>query len=245
MRMRILILPALLLALVGLGRATTITIFGDRADTAVYHSGIFSYGPGSNGGMSGTDGGFDYSMVYVFQLPSLSPGQTIGTADFSFDDQASGSAYNTDLYGLAWRASSTVLASDWYSGPGDSSNTLIEANFVPPSFSFSGRIGTSPAGDSQLASFLNAQYQAGAAGGDFVFLRLSTDTENAQDNNVNFYYAEDWAYTVANSLGNLPYFQAQLGPVLDVTVAQSPVPEPASGLAVVCVLAGLWLARRR
>jgi hypothetical protein len=70
-------------------------------------------------------------------------------------------------------------------------NTLIEPNFAPPSFNFSGRISTSSAGDTQLPSFLNAPYQTGAVGGDLCFLRLSTNTANAQDNNVNFYYTEE------------------------------------------------------
>jgi hypothetical protein len=245
MHLRTCILPALLLAIVGRAGADTITIYGDRADTEVYHTGIFGYDPGGNAGESGVNGGFDYSMVYVFQLPSLSPGQIISAADFSFYDEASGSSYNTDLYGLTWRASSTVLASDWYSGPNDPNNTLIEHNIVPPSFTFSGRITTSSTGDTGLASFLNAQYAAGAVGGDFVFLRLSTNTANVPNANVNFYYTADWAYTLANAQGNLSFWQSRYSPLLDVTTVTASTPEPAGGMAVISGLAGFWITRRK
>ena len=63
--------------------AALMTIYGDRADTQVYSAGIFSGDPSQNGGQSGFNGGFDYSMVFVFQLPVLTPGQSITAADFN------------------------------------------------------------------------------------------------------------------------------------------------------------------
>jgi hypothetical protein len=144
--------------------AAQMTIYGDQADTEVYSAGIFPGDPGQNGGVSGFNGGFDYSMVFMFQLPVLTATQSITGADLSVYVTAAGSAFHTDLYGLAYRAQPTVLPSDWYTGTGDTSNTLIQAGFVPPSFTFSGRAGTSDAGASALLSFINAQYANGAVG---------------------------------------------------------------------------------
>ncbi len=140
------------------------TIWGNTADSEVFSSGIFSYDPGSNGGQIGVNGGFDYSDVYVFQLPTLAAGQQIATADFTFYDSASGSIYNTDLYGLGFRASPTVLAPDWYSGPDDTHNMFLEGGIIPPSFTFSGLITTSSAADAALVTYLNSQYSRGFGG---------------------------------------------------------------------------------
>jgi hypothetical protein len=245
--MRIFLLASLSLTLLGANaNAGAITVFGDLADSQVYSGGILSGDPGSIGGESGVNGGFDYSMVYVFQLPGLAFGQTVSTADFSFYDEASGSIYNTDLYGLTFRAASTVLASDWYTGTGDPNNTLIESAIVPPSFTFAGRLTTSTAADATLASYLNAQYTAGAVGGDFVFLRLSTDATNPQNNNVNFYYTADYPPFLASGLpGSLPIFEARFSPMLDLTLTDpAAVPEPTTAAGVMCGLLLLAAARR-
>ena len=222
-----------LIACGSFAHAASIAIYGDVADSEVNRTGIFSYDPGSNGGMAGVNGGYDYSDVFVFQLPVLLPGQLITAADFSFYDNASSSKYNVDLYGLAYRNASTVLPSDWYSGPSDPNNTLIQAGIVPPSYSFSGRITTSSAADALLATFLNAQYAAGAVGGNYVFLRLSNSVTNGDNLNVDFTYHSDVAYYLAGVYGSstLSYWQNLYSPRLDVTLSDvnvSAVPEPSS-----------------
>ncbi len=229
----------LISCLVAIVPAGATTIWGDRADTEVYSGGIFSYDPGANGGQVGVNGGFDYSNVYVFQLPTLAAGQQIASAAFTFYDSASGSTYNTDLYGLGYRASSTVLPNDWYSGPNDTQNTLLQAAIIPPSFTFSGLITTTNAGDAALLSYLNAQYAAGAVGGDFVFLRLSSSATNGDNTRVNFVDNADLAYYLDSVYpGTLSYWQNIYSPRLDITLASVATPEPAT---VAEVLVGLSL----
>ena len=82
---------------------------------------------------------------------------------------------NTDLYGLGRRASATVLTNDYWAGtsavdPTDA--TFLQGNLLlaPPA---TGIVASSVAA---LANYLNAQYAGGAGAGQFVFLRLSTDT---------------------------------------------------------------------
>ena len=222
-----------LIACGSFAHAASIVIYGDVADSEVNSTGIFSYDPGSYGGQVGVNGGYDYSDVYVFQLPVLAPGQLITAADFSFSDEASSSNYNVDLYGLTYRSASTVLPSDWYSGPSDPHNTLIQAGIIPSSFSFSGRITSSNSADIALVNYLNAQYAAGAVGGNYVFLRLSNSVVNGNNLNVDFVDNADRAYFVENAFGgpSLAYWENIYSPRLDVTVSDvniSSVPEPSS-----------------
>jgi hypothetical protein len=231
--------------------AATFTIFGDRADTQVHKQGIFGPDPGQNQGQSGVNGGIDYSMVFVFQLPALAANEFIVDADFSFFIVGSASSYHTDLYGLAHRSLPDVLPSDWYTGTGDPNNTLIQAGLVPPSLTFSGRTSTSPLGDIALASFLNGQYASGAVGGHYIFLRLSTNATNPININTNFYYAADQPHFLAGVLGQdtLPRWRNEFGPKLDLTVEQiqeeTSVPEPASVSAVIAGMAFLLVIRRQ
>lgn len=229
---RLLRVSLCLVACGSFAHAASIVIYGDVADSEVNSTGIFSYDPGSNGGQVGVNGGYDYSDVFVFQLPVLAPGQLITAADFSFYDTASSSTYNVDLYGLAYRMASTVLPSDWYSGPNDPQNTLIQGGIIPPSFNFSGRITTSTSADAALLAYLNAQYAAGAVGGNYVFLRLSNSVINGANTRVDFLYNADVANYLQSATGTpLSYWQNLYSPRLDVTLSDvniSAVPEPSS-----------------
>lgn len=248
MRYQIVLASLCLLTLSEGVSASVMTIYGDRADSQVYSAGIFNGDPGQNGGQSGFNGGFDYSMVFVFQLPVLTPSQSITAADFDVYVTAAGSNFKTDLYGLSYRVQPTVLASDWYTGTGDPNNTLIQAGFVPPSFSFSGRTGTSDVGDTALLNFIKAQYANGAVGGEYIFLRLSTNATNFVNLNVNFYYAADVAYYLAavSSTPDLGFWQARHAPRLQLTLADTTTPEPATAAAAVIGLAVLAaLGRKR
>jgi hypothetical protein len=221
-------------------------IWGNTADSEVYSGGVFSYDLGSNGGQIGVNGGFDYSDVYVFQLPTLAAGQQIASADFTFYDAASGSIYNTDLYGLGFRTSPTVLATDWYSGPNDTHNTRLESGIISPSFTFSGLLTTSSTADVALVTYLNSQYSAGAVGGDFVFLRLSSNVSGGTNLYVNSVDNADLAYTLNNAYpGTLSYWQGLYSPRMDVTftAASSPTPEPGT-VAEALIGLGLLIGAR-
>ena len=128
--------------------------------------------------------------MYVFQLPTLQQGQTITAANLKFYYE--GTSYytpagNVDLHGLDYRTSSSVQSGDFYQGSftGDPDSTGTQDDIVTPSTS-TGTINTDGSGDTALKNYLNAQYIAGAEGGDYVFLRLNSDTN--ETNNPQRYY---------------------------------------------------------
>ncbi|MBI4907738.1 MAG: PEP-CTERM sorting domain-containing protein [Acidobacteria bacterium] len=230
--------------------ASTVTIYGDRADTQVHKFGIHGGDPGQNQGQNGLNGGFDYSMIFVFQLPVVGLNQIITNAEFSPYVLSSGLINPTDLYGIAYRALPTVLASDWFTGTGDPNNTLIQSSFLTQNTVTADRAVTSPSGNAALTSFLNAQYAAGADDGDSVFLRLSTNATTLVNGSVNFYYTADVAPFLAAATGlSLDFFQEQFSPILNVTIEDRPqdtsVPEPASVAGVGLGLGLLILLRSR
>lgn len=230
--------------------ALPLTIYGDTADTMVsgfgLNPGFVNQNQVQNGQNGGGSLGFNYSAVFVFELPTLASNQTITSAEFSPYILSAGAAHATDLYGLGYRIGPDVLASDWYSGPGDPSNTLIQASFITLSAP-TGRIATSASGNTALVNFLNAQYAAGAQGGDFVFLRLSTNSTSLLNGNVNFYYAADIAPFLANAVPGttLARWQEEYSPVLNLNIEETAAPEPATFLSIGMGLLAVGALRRR
>lgn len=122
-------------------------------------------------------------MVFVFQLPTLSAGQTIDTASFTFVTVTNNSALsaNIDLYGLGYRTTSTVTKSDYFTGSSGSTDTT-DATMLQDNLFTTGTLvanntayTTNSGGSVALTSYLNSQYTAGAVGGNYVFLRLNYD----------------------------------------------------------------------
>ncbi|MBA3960408.1 MAG: PEP-CTERM sorting domain-containing protein [Chthoniobacterales bacterium] len=165
--------------------------------------------------------------VLPFQLPTLAAGEVFTNAVLQLQllglDNGDSGLANVDLYGLSARASSTVLASDFYAGatPDLSANaTLLQANFLTPASpvrtdpNTGPFVTTSTQGDISLAAFLNAQY-AISGPGSYVFLRLSYDQNPALAGND--------SYTVlTDDAGG-----ANEKPLLTLTTA-APIPEPSS-----------------
>ena len=169
-------------------------------------------------------------------------------ANFSSYVAGSGSKYNVDLYGLDHRPSPTVKVEDWYSGANDVLNTKLQSNIIPTSNSFSGRIDTSNVGDANLAAYLTAQYAAGPAGGNYVFLRLPSSVSNGNNLDVNFLYNADLAYYLNTVYPNsLAVWQDQYSPRLDITTNDVPVstPEPSTAAAMACGVLAWFVNRRR
>lgn len=137
--------------------------------------------------------------------------------------------------------------SDWYTGTGDPNNTLIQAGIVPPAAGSTGRLSTSDAGDGALLGYILAQYAAGATGGEYIFLRLSTNASNFVNLNTNFYYTADAAYFLASVHGQstLGDWQDLYSPHLLLTLADTQAPEPGTLLAMGVGLAALRMYRRR
>jgi hypothetical protein len=83
-----------------------------------------------------------------------------------------------DLYGVRYSTNKTVLTND-YALINSPSGTLIQNNVweIPSSGIYPGETReTDASGDATLATWIAAQYTAGAVAGDYVFLRYATDT---------------------------------------------------------------------
>lgn len=123
------------------------------------------------------------SLILPFLLPTLPDGEAITTANLRtqlFGKPNEGNLGNVDLYGLGYRSAADVLVTDFYSGMAvDTTDaTIIMQGYMTPSTPVridqnTDFVNTDVAGDIALVNYLNAQYTAGAVGGDYVFLRLS------------------------------------------------------------------------
>jgi hypothetical protein len=135
--------------------------------------------------------------VFVFKLPDLGMQENpFTTATFNFTvktvDNWPAMNYGADLYGLDARASSTVLASDFYvgDGPDDAADAVKLQDSI---LTASSSVGSKASVD--IASFLNTQYAGGANIGKFVFLRINRDgsTDLAAESNGYVVYTEEWS----------------------------------------------------
>lgn len=133
-------------------------------------------------GEQNAPGGTAY--VFAFQLPTFTGGDTAFTAatlrlqlfDFVNGNAAIG---NVDFYGLGVRASAAPLITDYYQGPLDTSNTLIQQGFLTPTSPVRTDATTGPfnttstPGATALLGYLNTVDPAGTNAGKFVLFRLS------------------------------------------------------------------------
>lgn len=153
-------------------------IHGESSDTEVRDDGVVSAATGTAllAGGSGTPA-LDRSAIYVFQLPNLGAvANPFTSAKFQFNlASKSGTPPNVDLYGLGRRASATVLASDYYgeTTTADPTDATLLHNNLLISTTATGVVATSAAA---FRNYLNAQYASGAGAGQYVFLRLSSET---------------------------------------------------------------------
>lgn len=144
-----------------------------RSDATVLADTATTLLPGSSGSPA-----YDRSAVLVFQLPNLGAVSNPFTlALFRLNlSSKTGTPPNADLYGLGRRVGATVLASDYYgqTTPVDPSDaTLIQNNILTSSTA------------TALTNYLNTQYANGAGAGQYVFLRLSSDTAPGGSNRYN------------------------------------------------------------
>ncbi|WP_458628303.1 choice-of-anchor Q domain-containing protein [Winogradskyella sp. PC D3.3] len=151
--------------------------------------------------------GHNNAQAYIipFQLPVLQPGESITSADLaveviSYSNQPSNA--NIDLYGLPFRTTSVVdLNTDYFVGASDTSATLIQDNIFEDNVT--GLVNLHSNSQQNLVSYLNAQYTAGAVGGDYVFLRFSADANSS----------ETW------NLASQDYGTTSDRPILEVTIS--------------------------
>ena len=167
----------------------------------------------------------DKKAVLVFALPDLA-GKGISAASLNFELQ---SRYPTadsypaglDLYGVRYASTAVVLGTDYdlvtSSLVQDDVATLANNNDATYA-SFT----TVTASDAGLATWLTAQYTAGAVAGNFVYLRLESDV----------HMANPWNMVSADGASGTP--------VLTITT----IPEPAT-LGLVTAFSGAILFIRR
>ncbi|MGL4398950.1 MAG: autotransporter-associated beta strand repeat-containing protein [Luteolibacter sp.] len=169
---------------------------GQTSDTEIREDGSISAVTGTilQPGGSGTPA-LDRSAVYVFQLPDLGAvANPFTTAKFQFNvSSKTGTAPTVDLYGLGRRASSAVLASDYYgeTTTADPTDATLLQNNILTSATPNGLAATNSAGNTALNTYLNAQYASGAGAGQYVFLRLSTETATTGPNRFNLGSADN------------------------------------------------------
>ena len=130
--------------------------------------------------------------VIMFALPALQAGQAVTTANLALEISTGfpGGTFpkGVDIYGLRYSASSAVSTNDYGFGILTGTNDVLIMDNIAQ---FAQNITynytvyeTDAAADAVLANWINAQYAAGAVGGNYVFLRIHPDTKTANSINV-------------------------------------------------------------
>jgi len=160
----------------GLVLATSVPadiIHGNTADASVRDNLDGTYqlaDQGSGEAFVGNRGANNRCVVFVFELPTRPSGNIVdasatGLAFDLYEEHVGSGGFGTDLYGVRYNSSSTVLTNDFFGG------SLLQDDIITPTTA-EGIVSTDSAGDAALATWINTQYTAGASQGDFVFLKL-------------------------------------------------------------------------
>lgn len=196
------------------------TIYSNATDCAVQSTGALTDTSTATMNIGGVGSPVtDRCVVMAFQLPGLgATNNPFLTASFAFDYGSKlGTPPAADLYALGRRATATVLAADYYGAtttldPTDA--TLLQAKMLVATSTI-GATATSVVGSANLVSYLNAQYAGGAGAGQYVFLRISSESSVGAINRYALTSAEGAAGNVA------------VWPEISYTLNTGPVPAPA------------------
>ncbi|MBU2921558.1 T9SS type A sorting domain-containing protein [Winogradskyella psychrotolerans] len=137
-------------------------------------------------GASAADGSpVTTSGIIPFKLPARPSGQLVVSANLKVHVNYGREwiSSNVDLYGLPYNAASTIYPADHYDGAYPDATADVTAiqddyfskNVDAGSLDTARFEETNANGDNALVDYLNAQYDAGAVEGDYVFLRLNVD----------------------------------------------------------------------
>ena len=213
--------------------AAIVKIEGDDADRNIQDNSNFA-GNADPMRVGGKGAGADFNATFAFELPTLTPGDTIVSANFRATLRnivltgggnlpADGTA---DFYGLGWSpeadiaslVGNTAVFTDnrdlfWEDASDDPEATKIQDSFVTAS-STVGQINTDDLGDAALLAVINGLYTDGAAGGDFAWFRINTTGNNFGNN-------AGWDFNDGNNAASL-----EQEPLLTLDI--TPVPEPSS-----------------
>lgn len=145
-------------------------------------------------------------VVLAFRLPVIAEGQMIAHSSFSIyyvSRLQERIGTNDSLYAIDYRADSTVLMSDYFEGEffADANNDAIESDLTdfdsPGSWQR-----TTAKGNQRLTKFLRRQYENGAKGGEWIFLRINSAqkgySQNSRHSYASVYYegGTQWAPSV-------------------------------------------------
>ncbi|WP_139957575.1 T9SS type A sorting domain-containing protein [Flavicella sediminum] len=160
-------------------------------------------------GASAANGaGFTTSAIIPFKLPERPSGKSVTSASLKIHVNYGREwiTSNVDLYGLSYNAMSTIDPANHFDDAYPDATlgvTAIEDDFfaknVAPGNLDTPRFEeTSTAGNTALAAYINAQYDAGAVAGDFIFLRLNVD--NPATTGAHYFGVDDGSTTNAPTL---------------------------------------------
>lgn len=124
-------------------------------------------------------GGDDHVVgVMPFALPNVPAGKRVKSAVLTVNVVANNSwiSVEYDVYAIDARATSEVLASDFFLGDFDTdpNATGIQKGFIKNGDAIGEFVMDDTSGEA-LATFMNNQYQNGATAGQFLFLRISAN----------------------------------------------------------------------
>lgn len=162
-------------------------------------------------------------IVLAFQLPPLPEGKRVGSASFHlyFVERYSNRVGPKDsLYGLYYRKQPMVNFDDYFEG--EFGTDLVDAMPIEEDlisdFDTPGTWHrTTPAGDWRLHRYLQTQYDKGAQGGDWIFLRINSETEG-----YNVYSRHSYASIYYN--GGTAQTPSPYAPYIVCTFTDAPAP---------------------
>ncbi|WP_372936977.1 T9SS type A sorting domain-containing protein [Seonamhaeicola sp.] len=138
------------------------------------------------GGSAANGDGVTTSAILPFQLPERPSGNEVVLASLKVNVHyvRNWITSNIDLYGLPYSSSNTLNPSDHYDDVYNTlrgTDTAIQDDFITrietvgTAYTPDREVVTSNLGNEALINYINAQYNAGATEGDYIFLRLNID----------------------------------------------------------------------
>jgi len=140
----------------------------------VTQSGYYSLYTGS----LGVTDDVDITGVIHFQLPALPSGHEVVSAQFATPLKSGTSAFNADVYAVRRSTSPDALAGDFFIGPYESAGApagAIMDDYLTPSSPSGTDITLSAGGATNLAVWIQAQYDASASAGEYIFISVNAD----------------------------------------------------------------------
>ncbi|MCK5781917.1 MAG: hypothetical protein KAH10_04970, partial [Flavobacteriales bacterium] len=153
-------------------KAENISVIGEKSDQEIYSDGADAKWPGQKTARIGGGKADQLSaLVIPFKIPAITSGEVVSNAIFSINLKSVGNDLigNIDVHGLVFSSSSTVR--DDY----QESGMLVYDDMITNS---TATVKITVSG-TDFADYINAQIANGAQTGDYIFLRLEADYNEA------------------------------------------------------------------